>query len=216
MLYSELLTLTNGKASYEQFLDVEKAYMKKESMTKKQAATLWKRRYGKKPLTPRPKELKEIKTAIHELISNREYALDMEANIEKRYDEEISSFDPESWYDRNIIKSLKKKKENEIWNLYEGFGNDISIHIIYVDGSECCTNGLEIVAGEVTPKMQHIAYASYMDGYTEYDTLSGCLDDLWDLSEDEGITERDDYFSKVEILFNTEWGKRNKSNYKVS
>lgn len=72
MMYSELLNLTGGRATYEQFLNIESAYMAKESMTKKQAATLWKRRFGKKEEKPLPEYLKAVKDAIRDFKDNRD------------------------------------------------------------------------------------------------------------------------------------------------
>ena len=74
MMYSELLKLSDGKATYEQFLDIEAVYMSREEMTKQQAAKLWKRRYAKKNRKPLPKELREIKEAIRDFKGSREYA----------------------------------------------------------------------------------------------------------------------------------------------
>ena len=83
------------------------------------------------------------------------------------------------------------------------------IHIIYKDGSECVASGTEIVTGEITPKMQNIAYANYSDGYVEYDTLTGILVDdetdfFGDLSTDEGIEARENYYNMIEIKYGTE------------
>lgn len=82
-MYSELLNLTDGKATYEQFLDIEAVYMAKESMTKKQAAALWKRRYAEKEVKPLPKYLKAIKEEIREFKRNREW-LDYAMRRKKR------------------------------------------------------------------------------------------------------------------------------------
>lgn len=63
---------------------------------------------------------------------------------------------------------------------------------------------------EITPKLQQIAYASYQDGYTIFDTLSGNMDNKWDI-EIEGETEtdwdaREEYFDSIERTFKTKWG----------
>lgn len=213
MMYSELLNLTDGKATYEQFLDIELAYMAKEDMTKKQAATLWKRRYGKKEEKPIAKYLKEIKEAIRDFKDNREFLDRLIEDKEKAFDERLAEYDPESWVDRWTIESLKKQKAEAIYRLCEEFGNDAMIHIIYKDGSECVASGTEIVTGEITPKMQNIAYANYSDGYIEYDTLTGILVDdetdfFGDLSTDEGIEARENYYNMIEIKYGTEWGRK--------
>ena len=69
MLYQELLSLTNGKATYEQFVEIEAAYMVKESMTKKQAAALWKRRFGEKTRKPARKRTDETRYIVTDVVS---------------------------------------------------------------------------------------------------------------------------------------------------
>ena len=214
MLYSEFLNGTGAPenaSTYDQYKEIEAVYMGRESMTKVQAYRLWKRRYGEKANKPRAKELREIKEAIRCFKDSREDVKLWEERITQRYAEEIAQYNPESWIDRESIKLLEARREREIQETYDSFGNDATIHIIYTDGSQCIVSGLEIVAGEVTPKMQHIAYASYQDGWTEYDTLTGCLDDVWNLEEDEGIEAREQYFNSVEIQFNTDWGRKHKT-----
>lgn len=213
MMYSELLNLTDGKATYEQFLDIEAAYMDKESMTKKQAAALWKRRFGKKEEKPLPEYLKAVKDAIRDFKENREYLNYRIEQEEKKMDEKIAEYDPEDWTNKWVLESLEKQKKGIAFRLCEDFGNDAMIHIIYKDGSECIASGAEIVGGLTTPKMQNIAYAQYEDGYVEYDTLTGMLIDnetdfFGDLSTDEGIEAREAYYNMVEIKFGTEWGKK--------
>lgn len=61
MMYSELLKLTNGKATYEQFLDIEALYMSREKMTQQQAAILWKYRYAEKKRKPSQKNCGRLK-----------------------------------------------------------------------------------------------------------------------------------------------------------
>lgn len=210
MMYSELLNLTGGKATYEQFLDIEAVYMAKESMTKKQAATLWKRRYAEKEVKPLPKYLKEIKEEIREFKRNREwldYAISQE---EKKYDEKLAEYDRNNWINKWVIESLEKQRAEVAYKKCEEFGND---DIIYKDGSECVATGAEIVGGIITPKMQNIAYANYSDGWVEYDTLTGILVDsdtdfFGDLSTDAGIEARENYYNRVEIKFGTEWGRK--------
>ena len=213
MMYSELLNLTDGKATYEQFIDIEAAYMAKESMTKKQAAALWKRRFGEKVERPLPKYLKEVKDAIRDFKDNREYLNYRIEQEEKKIDEKIAEYDPEDWTNERILKNLEKQKEGIAFRLCEDFGNDAMIHIIYKDGSECIASGAEIVGGSITPKMQNIAYAKYEDGWVEYDTLTGMLVDndtdfFGDLSTDEGIEARENYYNMIEIKYGTEWGKK--------
>lgn len=215
-MYSELLTLTGGQATYEQFLDIEAAYMAKESMTQKQAAALWKRRYGHKQEKPIPEYLKAIKEAIRDFKQNRKYAECDELRIKKEYDEKIMAYNLDDWTDKRVIKSLTSQRDNAIYQMWELYGNDAMIHIIYDDGSECIASGVEIVSGEVIPKMQHIAYATYSDGWMEYDTLTGILVDndtdfFGDLSTDEGMEAREQYFNNIEIMFGTEWGKKHKT-----
>lgn len=213
MMYFELLNLTGGKATYEQFLNIEAAYMAKESMTKKQAAALWKRRFEKKEEKPLPEYLKAVKDAIRDFKSNREYLNYRIEQEEKKIDEKIAEYNPEDWTNKWVLESLEKQKKGIAFRLCEDFGNDAMIHIIYKDGSECIASGAEIVGGSTTPKMQNIAYAQYEDGYVEYDTLTGMLIDnetdfFGDLSTDEGIEARETYYNMVEIKFGTEWGRK--------
>lgn len=81
MMFLELLKLTDNQATYEQFLDIEAAYMAKESMTKKQASALWNRRYGQKEEKPIPAYLKEVKIEYHSLLKETGYILDFENNF---------------------------------------------------------------------------------------------------------------------------------------
>lgn len=213
MMYSELLNLTGGQATYEQFLNIESVYMAKEDMTKKQAAALWKRRYGKKEEKPLPKYLKEVKDAIRDFKDNREFLDYRIEQEERKIDEKIAEYDPEEWCNQWILERLQREKAEVAYRLCEEFGNDASIHIIYKDGSECIARGAEIVGGLITPKMQNIAYAQYEDGWMEYDTLTGILVDndtdfFGDLSTDEGIETRENYYNMIEIKYGTEWGKK--------
>lgn len=206
MMYHELYNLTNGQATYEQFLNIESVYNAKENMTKQQAAKLWKRRYGTKEEKPLAKELKEIKQSIRDFKDNREY-LDYELEIiRQNYREKIAEYDPEDWMNRRTIESLTGYMNRELFNKCEEFGLDAAIYIIYKDGSTCIASGTEIVTGEVTPKMQHILYANYSDGWIEYDTFTGILVDdntclFGDLSTDEGIEAREAYYNMVENKF---------------
>lgn len=213
MMYSELLTLTDNKATYEQFLDIEAVYMSHKEITKQQAAKLWERRYADKKRKPLAKELREIKAAIRDFKGDREYAELQEIRIKEKYAERIAEYAPENWINQRSIELLSKQRDEEIYQMWESYGNDATIHIIYDDGSECIASGAEIVSGEVIPKMQHIAYATYSDGWIEYDTLTGILVDndtdfFGDLSTDEGMEAREQYFNNIEIMFGTEWGKK--------
>lgn len=212
-MYSELLDLTDGKATYEQFLDIEAVYMAKENMTKKQAAALWKRRYAEKEVKPLPKYLKAIKEEIREFKRNREWLDYAIAQEEKKYDEKLAEYDRNNWINKWVIESLEKQRAEVAYKKCEEFGNDAMIHIIYKDGSECVATGAEIVGGIITPKMQSIAYANYSDGWVEYDTLTGILVDsdtdfFGDLSTDAGIEARENYYNRIEIKFGTEWGRK--------
>lgn len=167
----------------------------------------------KKYRKPRAKELRKIKEAIRGFNENREYAEWEEKRITERYAEKLAEYNSEDWTNQSVIQSLNQTRDREIYQMWENYGNNATIHIIYEDGSECIASGTEIVSGEVVPKMQHIVYANYSDGWTEYDTLTGLLTDngfclFGDLSTDEGIESREQYFNNIEIMFGTEWGKR--------
>lgn len=199
MMYSELLVLTNNKATYDEFLVVEKVYMESDTMTKKQAAELWSRLYESKN-RPLAKELKQIREAIRNLKENREIVEFEIQKIKENYEKKISdlNLNPDDYFDRQIINRLKIAMNQDIYRRYDTYGNDTTIFIIYKDGSECSASGIDIVSGEITPKMQNIAYASYLDAWTEYDTEMGCLDELWDLTTDEGVIERQNYFNMIQ------------------
>jgi len=232
MLYSELLNLTDDKATYEQFLDIEVEYMKKDSMTKEQAAKLWKRRYGEKVYKPRPEEMRRIKEAIRIFKGERQWAKIMEQRINKEYDnliqerlhdfygktlKEINSEQDSTtaWSARRIIDEIEKQRNRTLNQWYDEAGNDTTIYIIYKDGSTQYVTGTEIVGGKITPKMQAIAYAYYFDGWDEFDTEIGD----WDLGLygktadeynydiiDEMLLIKDKYESDIEIKYKTEWG----------
>lgn len=218
MMYNELLALTDGKATYEQFLDVEDVYMSRESMTKLQAAALWKRRYGPKENKPRADELRRIKESIKDFKEERQNAAYAADRIRKSYDEQIRQYAEdcgqtladdyfcEDWYTRQFINTLISRRDREISNLYDEWGLDSSVYIIYKDGSTCHAFGAEIVAGDISPRMQHIAYAFYGDGWTEFDTEIGEFP--WDCSEDDQCCAKEEYTTSVEIKFRTEFGIR--------
>jgi len=212
MMYQEFQALTSLPVSYEEYTNViEPKYM--SSKLDKQSFC---KRYTNQIEKPLAKELKEIKEAIKDFKGNRSFAKRQEKQIIQKYSEKLKDYDLQNWVDRNFINTLEQRLQSDIYNLYEMFGNDTTIQIIYTDGTECNVTGTEIVAGEITPKLQQIAYASYQDGYTIFDTLSGNLDTKWDI-EIEGETEidweaRDEYFNQVEIKFGTKWGVKHKAN----
>ena len=227
MLYIELLSLTDDKATYEQFLDIESVYKSKEEMTKQQAARLWKRRYGEKVEKPRPEEMRRIKEAIRDFKGEREWAKVLESRIIETHDEKVKNYIAEcgaeldengyckDYWARQTIERWEKELPKTIYQMYEGMGNDTTIYIIYKDGSTLYVSGSEIVGGDVTPKMQNIAYAHYQDGLEEFDTLIGNFDDTFpysldftDAEENEHWEKVETYKSSVEIKFGTDWGKK--------
>jgi len=154
------------------------------------------------------KELKEIKEAIQDFKGNRSFAKREEKNLIAKHNERMQDYDSQSWVDRNFINTLEYRLQTDIYKLYnENFGADTTIQIIYTDGTECNVTGGEIVAGEITPRLQKIAYASLQNGYTILDTLSGNMDNKWDLEDGEQDWEaREEYFNNVERTFGTKWG----------
>lgn len=209
MLYQEFQTLTKSPVSYEEYTNtIEPKYMTSK-LSKQDFCKRYLNSQAEKPLA---KELKEIKEAIKDFKDNRSFAKREEKKIIKQYAEKLKEYNSQNWVDRNFINTIEQRRELEIYKLYEMYGNDATIHIIYTDGSECIASGTEIVAGEITPKLTNIAYASYQDGYTIFDTLSGNMDDKWDVKiegEDEiDWDAREEYFNEVEIKFNTAWGRK--------
>lgn len=152
-------------------------------------------------------ELKAIKNAIRELKSNREYTYQLEQNMIANHKAEIAQYDETTYHGASLISTLENRLKANISKLYDDMGSDIMIHIIYVDGSQCIVTGEEIVAG-INPALQHIVYACYSDAYTQYDTFTGCLDDMF--QHGENAEEMDEYFSMIEVKFNTAWGKLHK------
>lgn len=158
---------------------------------------------------PLAKELKEIKEAIKDFKDNRSFAKREEKKILAKHKELLKEYDSSNWYHRSLINTLEQRLQSDIYELYETFGNDTTIQIIYTNGEECNVTGAEIVTGEITPRLQQIAYASLQNGYTVFDTLSGNMDNKWDLEEEETDWEaREEYFNSVEIKFNTKWGMK--------
>jgi len=238
MLYCELLTLTDNNATYEQYLDIEAVYMKKDSMTKEQASRLWKRRYGVKKSKPRSEELRRIKGVIRDLKNERDWSREMARLINKKYDDLIDErlFDfygktleeirnePENstttWLAQQTLNHIEKERKKAIYNWYDDVGNDTTIYIIYKDGSTLHVTGTEIAVGDVTPKMQNIAYAHYDDGWETFDTEIGNIDlGLYSKTAeefnydvtDEMLEIRDNYERDIEIKFGTEWGLKQKN-----
>jgi hypothetical protein len=154
------------------------------------------------------KQLKDIKEAIKDLKSNRSYVLSLELAKRETYAQQIAEYDATNYFEAQSIVTLEERFNCELNKLYDDFGMDVTIQIIYTDGSECNVTGEEIIKG-VNPTMQHIAYACYSDAYTEYDTLTGCLDNIF--QHGEKFEEREEYGTGVEIMFNTAWGKRHGS-----
>ncbi|HBY20959.1 MAG TPA: hypothetical protein DEG71_08115 [Clostridiales bacterium] len=209
MMIQEFISLTNLSVSYDEYTNtIEPKYM---------TSTLDKQDFCKRYINinttnikPLAKELKEIKEAIKDFKGNRSFAKREEKKILENHKEKLKEYNSQNWVDRNFIKTLEYNLNVSIYKLYEMYGNDATIQIIYNDGTECNVTGTEIVTGEITPKLQQIAYASYQDGYIIYDTLSGNLDTKWDI-EIEGEKEtdwdaREEYFDQVEIKFGTKWG----------
>jgi len=216
MLYSELLGLTDGQATYEQYLEIEKAYMVKEKMTQRQAAALWKRRYGPKVEKPLPEYMRMFKQAIRDLWNEHEYAVSYTNKISDKHKARMEQYkadnaDMPEWFVNEAIERMEKERVRTMFDIWQDFGNDASFHIIYADGSEDFASGVEIVGHDVKLKMQHIVYAYYLDGYVGYDTLTGELE--WDEQEgdetgDEWFERRDAYMSMVQYKYGTEWAKR--------
>jgi len=156
--------------------------------------------------------LKEIKEAIKDFKDNRSFAKREEKSIIAKHKETMKDYDSNNWVDQNFINTLEQRLQSDIYEMYEMFGADTTIQIIYTNGEECNVTGAEIVTGEITPRLQQIAYASLQNGYTILDTLSGNLDNKWDLGDDEeeevDWEARDKYFDNVEIQFGTVWGKK--------
>lgn len=152
------------------------------------------------------KELKQIKDAIKDFQSNKEYAEREEQKIRDKYTEQLSEYNPDEWWNRTVIDALNQRMNRDIQNLWDVFGNDTTIHIIYEDGSECIADGIEITSGEIKPKMQHIAYAWYGDGYVQFDTETGELH--YDVSEDDQFETYEEYKNQIEIKYGTEWGRK--------
>jgi len=207
MMHQEFIQLTGLEVSHEKYTNsIEPKYM--QSKLDKQS--FCKRYLNNQTEKPLAKELKEIKEVIQDFKGNRSFAKRQEKQIIQKYSEKLKEYNSQNWVDRNFINTLEQRMQSDIYNLYEMYGNDTTIQIIYLDGTECNVTGTEIVTGEITPKLQQIAYVSYQDGYTIYDTLSGNLDTKWDI-DIEGEKEidwdaRDEYFNQVEIKFNTKWG----------
>lgn len=202
MMKHEFENLTGLTVTMEEYIAIEKSYM-----NSKLDKFAWCKRYcsknSEKPLT---KELKEIKNIIKDFKDNRSYAKRLEEEIIRNYAERTAQYDTENWSDRRTINILTERRDRDIRKLYDDWGNDVTIQIIYTDGSQCIAFGEEIVSGEITPKLQHIAYAFYQDGWTAFDTLTGSLDDIWNLEEDEGLEAREEYFNNIERKYKTTWG----------
>lgn len=152
-------------------------------------------------------KLKLIKESIKDFKDDRKFLDGQIEKIEQRHKEKIEDAKlnyTEGYFLNQRLNQLEKEQQSTIYKMCEDFGNDASFHIIYDDGSECCVTGTEIVTGEITPKLQHIAYAQYGDGYEEFDTEIGNFS--WDVSIDEEFEQREEYLNSVEIKFNTAWG----------
>ena len=203
-MYQEFQTLTNLSVSFEEYTNtIEPKYMS-STLNKQDFCKRYTNKQTEKPLA---KELKEIKETIKDFKDNRSFAKREEKKIIANHKEKLKDYDSQNWVDQNFIRTLEQRRESDIYNLYEMFGNDATIQIIYINGDECNVTGTEIVTGEITPKLQQIAYASYQDGYTVFDTLSGNLDNKWNLEDDEVDWEaREEYFNNIERTFKTKWG----------
>lgn len=157
------------------------------------------------------KELKEIKDIIKDLKDSQKDVKNNIKRIVQDYNTQIKQYDKNNWVDKNVIESLEKQQQKAIYNTYDTYSNDSSIHIIYKDGSEICTTGLEIVSNENIPKLTNIVYAKYMDGDIEFDTEIGEFN--FDISIDEELEKREKYLNSIEVKFGTEWGKKHTNDY---
>ena len=206
MLYQEFLALTDNQATYEQFTEIDAVYMAKESMTKKQAVALWRRRYDKQIEKPLPEYMKKFKNDIRNLKDNQEHLKFQLEKIENKY-REIAERLISNGHSMYFVKTqIENEKFRDTQEEYDACSNESTVRIIYDDGTELIIDGSSIVAGKVKPKMQHIIYAMYEDGYCEYDTLTGMLVD-WDtnfygdLSTNEGVVAREEYFFMIDEKF---------------
>ena len=218
MLYEELLERTNGRATYDQYIVINSVYESHHDMSKDQAVDFWNRRYDIKDDKPRTKELKEIKQSIKDFISFRKDAAVLEKRITAQYDKEMNEYAEmcghpldengfcEDYHTRQHINELAKHRDRAIFDQYESFGNDSTIHLIYKDGSECIAGGNEIVNGSIAPKLQNIAYAYYGDGWCAFDTLIG--EWSWDVSVDLQFADQDEYEASVQVMYGTKWGRK--------
>lgn len=150
MMYQEFQTLTNLSISFEEYTNtIEPKYM--TSNLDKQS--FCKRYLNSQTTKPLPKELKEIKETIKDFKGNRSFAKREEKKLIERHNERMKDYNSNNWVDQNFIKTLENRLQKDIYNLYEMYGNDTTIQIIYTDGTECNVTGTEIVTGEITPKL---------------------------------------------------------------
>ena len=106
-----------------------------------------------------------------------------------------------AWFTRQSVERLTNERESVINKWYDDVGNDAHIYIIYKDGSQCIASGVEILAGDITPKMQDIAYAQYQDGWERFDTLIGCFEKAFPYSSDFTDEEENEYIEKTVTIY---------------
>ena len=223
MLYTEFLKLTHDNATFEEYSIIDNIYMEDDKMTKRQSVTIWEKMFGKSRKEVKlilPEYLKNIKESIRSLKDCRQdYEDDIvqtEINMENAIQQYILdnpkregvSQEIHDYFERNAIENIRKEYNKKMYEICESYGNDMNFYIIYNDGSTCCASGTEIVTGEVTPRMQNIAYAHLLSAWDEFDTRIG--DFKWDVSIDEEYMSKDEYMSSIEIELETEWGLRQK------
>lgn len=167
---------------------------------------------------PLPEYMREFKQAIRYLWDDYEYFCAREAMITKEYEGEIKHYRKLAKEDNTSeelickhIESIKERCHQEIFDMWHEDTDAVYFYIIYTDGSEARAFGFDIISHDVKLRMQHIAYAYYLDGFTEYDTLAGYLD--WgendeNVTEDEWSERREAYMDMVQYKFNTEWARK--------
>jgi hypothetical protein len=176
MLFEELNKFVDGQATYAQFLEIEAVYMKKDSMSKKQAVRLWRRRYGKKNDIIRHEELRQIKELVKEFIWQREW---FDGYLQAPLDYGAKHMSGQEYYNQSCQEAY--------FTFY------------YKDGTGSYPSGEDIFSGEKV-RLQNIAYARVDTGWEYYDTFMGTIPsedtEEWCIWNQEYTDAMDDKFLK--------------------
>jgi len=217
MMHHEFCTITALQIPYEQYAnEIEPLYMQ-SPLQKQEFCSKWLKKYNRtnKPIAAACilKDVKkDIITSIKNEIDNRKYYnIERKKLVAEQYKIFKSHYDfyedsNGNWWEY-IHDNMRQVFTRERFNLIERHSCECHYHIIYKDCSERNFHSDDIITGHENAKnisYNNIVYMSISTGDYEMDTETGELN--FDVSEDDQLEARDNYFAGIEIKYKTKWG----------